>query len=378
MTKYDQLKQKHLHKEYDVAVIGAGIYGRYLASELKNRGVNVVLIAEDDSLKFQQSKTGVASLVNQARIHNGYHYPRSITTAMNSVKHYKQFIEDFKPAVIDDFKQVYAIPKHASLTNSQQFEEFCKRLNVRCDDFSPSFINKFNVDKSWLTDELAIDTQKMMSIMKERSQHVDYLSGKILKIRSLTNRYSIELNSIKNVYVNTIFNFTYAGIQEIEKLIDDNQDLNLTQVKYEACEISLFKLPENVERIGLTVMDGPFVSFMPFTNELWSLTSVVDTPHYWSLQKIDDITSLKSKYHLMKQRLSLYVNEDFLNQMEYVRSEFVVKTIPLSAENDDNRLIHINQLRKNFISILSGKLNAIYELDKLIEFYMKGEYTIND
>ena len=102
-----------------VLVIGAGLYGRYCADLFKRRGHHVSIVAEDDSLDFDQSDTNTASLVNQARIHNGYHYHRSLATAIESSKNYQRFQAEFKDAIIA-FDQYYGIPKRGSLTSSKR------------------------------------------------------------------------------------------------------------------------------------------------------------------------------------------------------------------------------------------------------------------
>lgn len=357
----------------DVAVIGLGIYGRYVAQKLDEAGINVILIGEDDASNFNQSSRGVASLVNQARIHNGYHYPRSFSTAIDSVNHYQQFIDDFKDAVIDNFKQVYAISKHSSLTNSSQFEKFCKTLGVKCETYQPSFLNINGIDKSWLTDEVAIDTRKMMKIMINRTNHLKQINEKVIDlVEKESNLYRISTKSF-NIECTSIINCSYSGINEIEKFVTTDK---LTRTKFELCEIALFSLPENIERIGLTVMDGPFVSFMPFTNDTWSLTSVVDTPHLTStnLNDLPDVRTTNSKYDTIKQRLSMFVNQSLLESMTYIESKYVIKTISSNAENDDNRLIHVNHVKPNFMSVLSGKLNAIYELDNILTDFIKENY----
>ena len=35
-------------------------------------------------------------------------------------------------------------------------------------------------------------------------------------------------------------------------------------IKYELCEIILCKVSSSIENVGITVMDGPFFSLMPF------------------------------------------------------------------------------------------------------------------
>ena len=63
---------------FDNIVIGAGLYGLYAALFFAKRG-NRVLVLERDPAPFMR-----ATYINQARIHQGYHYPRSLSTAMKS------------------------------------------------------------------------------------------------------------------------------------------------------------------------------------------------------------------------------------------------------------------------------------------------------
>ena len=110
-----------------VAVIGAGLYGRYTADLFKRYGHHVTIIADDDSLEINQNRRNCASLINQARVHNGYHYPRSIATAKQSSANYRRFSDEYRDALIK-FDQFYAIPNRGSLTDSKQFEKFCERI----------------------------------------------------------------------------------------------------------------------------------------------------------------------------------------------------------------------------------------------------------
>ena len=52
-----------------------------------------------------------ASIVNQARITLGYHYPRSIATAIISNEYRERFINDHKMFINKKYKKYYAIDK---------------------------------------------------------------------------------------------------------------------------------------------------------------------------------------------------------------------------------------------------------------------------
>ena len=334
---------------YDYIVIGAGMYGRYIARELTKRHKNVLIVAKDDCLALDGQAQGVASLVNQARVHNGYHYPRSITTAKASVKNYSRFLDEFSDATID-FNQVYAIPKYGSKTNARQFVKFCRDLGVKCDEYYPSILNKREMQGSWLTEEKAIDTLKMMSIM-ESTRNSEIVLDEIVSVNTSSDKCTVK--GLNDVYESKrVINCTYANLNMFDNL----------ELKYEACEIALFK-PKSLD-VGVTFMDGPFASFMPFNKEgLWSLTSVQKTPHFQNYSGIDDVKSLQSNFARMLLSIKKYLTS--LDDFDYIRSEYVVKTINASAELDDSRLIKI-KTSGPVTSVLGGKLDAIYELDSFI------------
>lgn len=372
-----------------IAVIGAGLYGRYIANMYAEYGHGVTVFALEDCLDFDQSSRNCASLINQARVHNGYHYPRSLATAKQSSRNYNRFKEDFKEALID-FYQVYAIPKRGSSTSSKQFEEFCNRADLYLSETKIDFVNYDAIDKTYDTDESAIDTRLMMKIASEKySSMYRIVLDQIIEISKKSyhqlekikidksvskknERYSwyIRTTSVSGTF-DKVINCTYSGINDIEQMAN----VSASRLKFEICEVALFKDVNNVlKRTGITIMDGQFVSFMPWSQDgIWSLTSVCYTPHESRnhLSGYEDVRLTEPKKDLMIQQLKKYVKPEIVDQLEFVDSKFVVKTVSMNAENDDNRLIHLS-IKENdsFVSVLGGKLDAIYDLDHL--FKKKG------
>lgn len=58
--------------DYDFAVIGGGFYGLTLALFLQSTGASVIVFEAEEEACTR------ASRVNQARVHTGFHYPRSL------------------------------------------------------------------------------------------------------------------------------------------------------------------------------------------------------------------------------------------------------------------------------------------------------------
>src|SRR5690606_32686849 len=112
---------------YDYLIIGGGIFGCYAALYLSRKGYRVALIEKEKEL-FKK-----ASIVNQARLHGGYHYPRSVATARMSDDNKKRFTEEHKDFINFSFEKYYAIDKYSSLTDAAQFERFCQFLDIRCE-----------------------------------------------------------------------------------------------------------------------------------------------------------------------------------------------------------------------------------------------------
>ncbi len=65
-------------ERFDKVIIGAGLYGFYSALFCCERGQRVAVL-ECDSAAFRR-----ATFINQARVHQGYHFPRFIYTSAKS------------------------------------------------------------------------------------------------------------------------------------------------------------------------------------------------------------------------------------------------------------------------------------------------------
>ena len=79
-----------------------------------------------------------------------------------------------------------------------------------------------------------------------------------------------------------VFNCTYSRLN----FLNEKSALPLVPLKHELTEMCLVKMPATLQRMGFTVMCGPFFSVMPFPSVLHdegfahSLSHVRYTPHY--------------------------------------------------------------------------------------------------
>ena len=111
---------------FDVIIIGGGFFGCQVALSLKSLGIKRILIIESENALMKR-----ASLVNQARVHNGYHYPRALQTGISSRKNYFRFLDEYKYAIKNDVQMIYAIARNSKI-NANQFSRFCDEIGAFC------------------------------------------------------------------------------------------------------------------------------------------------------------------------------------------------------------------------------------------------------
>lgn len=165
-------------------------------------------------------------------------------------------------------------------------------------------------------------------------------------------------------------------------------EAELFNIKYELCEIILCRVEEKLRETGLTVMDGPFFSIMPFGRTgLHSLTSVTFTPHMTSWDKAPGFSCMEgegcggrwlgncdtcvnrpeSAWEYMSALARKYIREEY--RFWHEKSLFSMKPILKASEVDDSRPTVIRYASREpvFLSVLSGKINTVYDLDEFLE-----------
>lgn len=372
-------------QHYDKIIIGAGFYGMYSADYCAAKGEKI-LVLECDSAPFMR-----ASYVNQARVHMGYHYPRSLSTATKSAGYFKRFTEEFSFCIHDQFRQIYATSEEFSWTNAEQFQKFCQAAGIMCKEVAPSeFFKKGMCDGAFLTQEYTYDAvilrdYYIQKFEKNRNVTIEY-NVHINKIVKKDKTFCIELEDGRRMETPYVLNLTYASVNQIINKIE-GIDKKFFDIKYELCEIILCKPSKNLINTGITVMDGPFFSIMPFGKTgFHSLTSVTFTPHITSYEdkpvfacqnesncSTDSLLNCnncnnrpRSAWPYMSHLAEKYMKSEYA--YTYEKSLFSMKPILKSSEIDDSRPTAIKILNRSpvFISVLSGKINTVYDLEEYL------------
>ena len=372
--------------QFDKIIIGAGLYGLYSALFCCKKGQKVIILECDDA-PFKR-----ATYINQARVHQGYHYPRSISTALKSAGYFERFNKDYAFCVNKEFDQIYATSSQYSWSDGKQFKAFCKAANIPCEElYAGNYFKKGMFDGVFRTREYTYDAMILKEYLLNELERfgnsvVIKYGEKICSIDRGNTTYVIRTEEGKSYEAPFVLNATYAGTNQILEMAGFEK----FGIKYELCEIILCDVNEKLKGVGFTVMDGPFFSIMPFGKTgLHSLTSVTFTPHTTSYDAVPTFScQADSNGHCSTKRLGncndcpskpetafpymanlarKYMLDEY--RFEYKESLFSMKPILMSSEIDDSRPTVIREYSKNptFVGVLSGKINTVYDLDEVLD-----------
>ena len=360
--------------EYDAVIVGGGFFGASLARHLsQDRGLRVVLFEQAGALLQR------ASYANQARVHNGYHYPRSLLTALRCRINFPHFVDEYSDCIFDDFEKTYAIARAPSKVTAEQFRTFCQRIGAPLSPAPPAVRRLFDADRIeevFTAREITFDAvrlrDRMIARLDEAAVTIE-LGAEVLAARESAPR-EIEVTwrragEERRTTTATVFNCTYSRLNRL--LVGSG--LTPLRLKHELTEMPLVEVPAELSRRGVTVMCGPFFSLMPFPAlGLHTLSHVRYTPHCeWNDDPaepwLDPDLVLRdrprhSHFPHMVRDAARYM--PVLAECKQVNSIWEVKTVLPRSEVDDSRpvLYKADDALPGLTSVLGAKIDNIYDV----------------
>ncbi len=337
-----------------VTVIGAGLFGCSVALELDRCGHDVTLI--EKSCDIMQH----ASQHNHSRVHAGYHYPRSLLTAQQSLTSMASFMVHFKDAMLTSIPNYYAIARHGSNVTTSEFKAFCDEAGLTVREGYPSseLLNHDLIDSCFSVDEPMFDYITLKRIVSDRlsCSNINVVTDASI-IRTADGAIVINMmNQSYEVESDFVVNATYAGINDLNDIFGvKRQDL-----LYE--DVTIPVIGFDMPKVGLTVMDGDYCTLMPHGTTLneFLLYHVSASVKHRS-RHIDSVKhSLNDDNHTDIDAI-IRRSTEYMPFLRYAKRISCRRTIRTVHENiSDARLseIHTYKERSNYISILSGKIST--------------------
>lgn len=346
-----------------VIVIGAGIFGITTSLTLSKNGYDVTLVECESDIMSKASKC------NHNRLHFGFHYPRSVKTAKQSLDGYDLFYSNFQKSIITDFPNYYLIEKDGKVSKDE-FKIFCDELKIDYKELSPQDIevNMSNITLSTLTSEPIFDFNSIKYDLTNRlkKSNVNLILNKTVNCLSDLSEFDV------------IINATYRNINMINNLF------NITPIKLKLQDVivPIFKMKSN--KVGLTIMDGEYCTIMPkgFEENTFLLYHVkhsvlkqiegyivpenwVETDLNYIEEKVKEIYKSSSHYY------------PFLNNCEKISYWRTIRALPINDDDERLSTLTLNNVGdKTIISLLSGKITTCWLMSEKI-LKTLNENTIN-
>ena len=330
-----------------VLVIGAGWFGCHITHELLRHNVNVQTWESAPSLFMGASGS------NPARLHDGYHYPRSQLTRKACWEHRHKFLADYKSCIRSVKHNFYAIAQEHSLIDFGTYIEIMSSMPEL--DFE--ILNSDGCEK--------LGMRNIEGALKTQESYIDISSVRQLFISLLGKTVTFSKSM-----PDTVSGFDWIIDCTFRRFSDYEVD------RYEQCIISLLHGPMDT---AITVMDGAFPGLYPWMADsepnadqgVLSISSAELTPLSKTCKSWQDaVNILNDDYHILINRASALWHQMAFYYPPVLKYKFIghktaVRAMPSSKADARLCRIYVDWERQR-ITVQPGKIDSIYTAWELV------------
>jgi len=336
-----------------VAIVGAGIFGSTIAIKLAHGGFKIDLFEKESDI------LQAASGINQYRLHRGYHYPRSVETALSSKRAEKSFRAEYKEALLDKDEHYYCLAKEGSKVSKEKFLNFCDKCDLEYEKVNLDFVEPSMIQLTIKVKEFLINPIRLREIVWQRL-HLN-------KVNVILNR---PFSSKDIDDYDLVINCSYANLNHILK----NFSGLIENYQFELCEKPILKLPESFKRKSVVVMDGPFFCIDSYADtDLHLMGNVVHAIHATNVGFLPEIPE---KFKPLLNRgivknppitnISKFIEaaSKFMPKVKkakHIGSMYTIRTVLPNVDSTDERPTIVKKVNDKIINVFSGKIGNCVE-----------------
>ncbi|MGX1308041.1 glycine/D-amino acid oxidase-like deaminating enzyme [Amorphus suaedae] len=346
----------------DIAVIGCGIFGATAALRLSEAGYRV------DVYERNAAPLQGASFNNQNRLHLGFHYPRDLETARQCVRGFTRFVETFPDCILDGFPNGYFIARDGSQTTPEDYLAFCRALGVPFTEIDVAAfpVEVANVALGVTCGEFVYDCSILRDLVIAR------LAASSVRLHVQTPVIALERLSDGSIACTTsrgetrtyaaVVNCGYADINRLTETLG----FETTESQYEYTAVPIIEA--DFETAGVTIMDGPFMTVLPFGKSgrylLYHVRHTVletavghQVPEAWLVPETSPFAQAD------QQALYERMRQDCLRFVPGLQSARLVgflkgpRMVLAKRDDTDARPSIVNALASNYLTVFSGKID---------------------
>jgi len=311
-----------------VLIIGAGIHGCYVAKYLKDFGVKIFLIEKNKNICEGTSGS------THNRANRGFHYPRSYVTAKECKEGYNYFLKNYGNFLSKKYSY-YCIEKRSQV-RFKQYATFFNNLKIKYKIVKSSkFIKNQNIETSIAGEEGCFNHFGIKKMLKTeiKDKKINFFPNFCLAKIEYSNKI-ITIISSNGKKISEKFDFiintTYDNSNIILKKFNNSK--KLIKYLYKFTEVAVCR--SKIKFPGITIMDGPFVTLMPYIGKkdqylLYDVEHSIISKSSKPKMKYKKKTNFKK----MKKKLSKYLN--FYENLSYVKSLYGTRPVPIKDTYGD-------------------------------------------
>jgi glycine/D-amino acid oxidase-like deaminating enzyme len=354
-------------KDLKAIVIGGGIHGITTAVALAKNEIDVTIIEKNAGLLRG------TSAATQNRAHLGYHYPRSIATASECLEGSRVFQERYPGALVYPKEAYYMIERESSRVSAEEFRRFCDQMHIPYEMGLPSngFINREAVVAGFKVPEPVFDLEILLNLLESEIADLGIAvrtGSEAIAACTLGNRFRITVRQGReqaHYEADIVVNATYAYVNNVLKMLGLEDEMTEYTLQY--TEVPIAKSDKEIP--ALTVMDGEFVSVMPYgrnPNYVLVYDVVHSVVHRENGYLFDDGREYPTNWAKMIDHGEKYY--PFIRNLVYVGSLWGARPIPHNVTRDSRKTRVVAHAKcPGVYSIFEGKLiSAPLIADRLV------------
>lgn len=323
-----------------IAIIGAGWVGCHLAYRLKDEHHTVLFDRKPEP--FQG-----ASLVNQNRLHLGYHYARNAATRSLCRSTFDRFMHDYGSVTYGVENNLYAVPENESLLDAGTIRSIFSPLIFQHEEIKTDFLR--DTSMVWRTQERYISPVKAKHFFSQQ-------------LAPLFQQEQIKRENIKQLK------------QDFHLVIDctNNALLKPSSSEYfEAVAMFLYEVQKPLPFGALTYIDGPLFSFYPFYDHTMSLSHVVHSVAADSVVPIEEEPSME-KLEQLRYKAELHARSYWPEFLDHLSRHSIVLSMKSKRSNASAYRAPLFKRQDNLLSCYTGKIQGIYLIEEKVREVLKG------
>ncbi len=374
-----QSPTRHISPLCTVCVVGGGWYGCHVACSLADLGMKVVILEAKDQL-FQGS-----SRYNSARLHAGYHYPRSYFTRKQIAFSLRLFKDKYADLFCALPRNYYCIASAGSQLDFGSYKQILRSSNLDFHVVEPASVGITNVEGCIVAHDeglLLVDEpcRFFQDAFKKRQKNIEV----VLNQRVQTIEESDDGVKVNGRDFDWLISCTYNSLTL-------PSTLGQVGCYYEVCLSLVYRTVSAVPAMAVTVMDGNsefFTSLFPWAQTRedlqsqglrYTLTNVKHTPLFKGRAfreaeaftvtfKEADAETLRPSFesaicHVFPSFKSLFVYDSFFLSTK-------CKPVDESAANHSASRETLVTGQGRVLNCFSGKIDTIFVAENSVRSYI--------